>query len=411
MSERRPVGPAFLIGYAIAYIGAFLGVAPLLQILAPVHAAAIDPAAKAAIFSQAIFYGCVAAGFGNILGGAISDRTRSRHGRRRPWIIVGAVLTVASYAVLLWSRTPFMMVVGLVCFQLAFNVLLAPLIALFADRVPDNRRGVMSAVLGMAYPLAVTMGSVIMAWGPQSETARFATLGGIVLLATIPFALLSREDAPPPGEVRALSSGLSPRSLFKPFANRDFSLAWAVRFLIATGYSLVAFYLLYYIADAIGYADLYPGQTAEAGHSLVMTVSLIGVLGVSFLVALAGSRIKRRKLLGIGGGVLLSGAALLLGVTPDWMLVVVAFVFYGMGQGAFGSIEMALMTDVLPSAEDRGKDLGLINLAVTLPQATAPLAALVLLEGFGFGFRSLFFAAVVCFACATLALAAIRRVR
>lgn len=411
MSERRPVGPAFLIGYAIAYIGAFLGVAPLLQILAPVHAAAIDPAAKAAIFSQAIFYGCVAAGFGNILGGAISDRTRSRHGRRRPWIIVGAVLTVASYAVLWWSKTPFMMVVGLVCFQLAFNVLLAPLIALFADRVPDNRRGVMSAVLGMAYPLAVTLGSVIMAWGPQSETARFATLGGIVLLATIPFAVLSREDAPPPGEVRALSSGLSPRSLFKPFANRDFSLAWAVRFLIATGYSLVAFYLLYYIADAIGYADLYPGQTAEAGHSLVMTVSLAGVLGVSFLVALAGSRIKRRKLLGIGGGVLLAGAGLLLGVAPDWMLVVVAFAFYGMGQGAFGSIEMALMTDVLPSAEDRGKDLGLINLAVTLPQATAPLAALVLLEGFGFGFRSLFFAAVVCFACATLALAAIRRVR
>ncbi|MFW8695489.1 MFS transporter, partial [Mesorhizobium japonicum] len=97
--------------------------------------------------------------------------------------------------------------------------------------------------------------------------------------------------------------------------------------------------------------------------------------------------------------------------TPDWMLVVVAFVFYGMGQGAFGSIEMALMTDVLPSAEDRGKDLGLINLAVTLPRATAPLAALVLLEGFGFGFLSLFFAAVACFACATLALAAIRRVR
>lgn len=411
MSERRPVGPAFLIGYAIAYIGAFLGVAPLLQILAPVHAAVIDPAAKSAILSQAIFFGCVAAGFGNILGGTISDRTRSRHGRRRPWIIVGALMTVASYAVLLWSRTPFMMVVGLVCFQVAFNFLLAPLIALFADRMPDNRRGVMSAVLGMAYPLAVTAGSIIMAWGPQSEAARFATLGVILLLTTIPFALLSREDAPPPEKVREPFSGLSPANLFKPFSNRDFSLAWAVRFLIATGYSLVAFYLLYYIADAIAYATLYPSQTAEAGHSLVMTVSLVGVLGVSALVALAGSRIKRRKLVGIGGGLLLSAAALLLGVTPEWVLVVVAFAFYGMGQGAFGSIEMALMTDVLPSAEDRGKDLGLINLAVTLPQATAPLAALVLLEGFGFGFRSLFFAAAVCFVCATFALAAIRRVR
>lgn len=69
------------------------------------------------------------------------------------------------------------------------------------------------------------------------------------------------------------------------------------------------------------------------------------------------------------------------------------------------------MTNVPPSADDRGKVLGLINLAVTLPQATAALAAFVLLEGFGFCFRSLFFTAVICFACAALALGGIRRVR
>lgn len=407
----RRAGAAFLIGYAVAYIGAFIGVAPLLQILAPLHAAVIDPAAKAEILSQAIFYGCMAAGVGNIVGGAVSDRTRSRHGRRRPWIVVGAVLTVCSYGVILASRTPLAMVAGLVSFQIAFNILLAPLITLFADRMPENRRGAMSAVVGMAYPLAVAGGSVLMAWGPQSEIARFATLGAVVLAATVPFALLSREDPPPPDEIRRPLSGLSLKSLFHPFAVRDFTLAWSSRFLIATGYSLVAFYLLYYIADAIGFSTLFPGRTPETGHSLVTTISVVGVIGVGTAVALAGSRVTRRKPLGISGGLLLALAALVMAATQEWSLVVVAFAFYGVGQGSYGAIEIALMTDVLPSAEDRGKDLGLINLAVTLPQALAPLVALVLLDGLGLGFRSLFFAAAVCFAGATVAVAAIRRVR
>jgi MFS family permease len=91
--------------------------------------------------------------------------------------------------------------------------------------------------------------------------------------------------------------------------------------------------------------------------------------------------------------------------------VVVAFALYGVGQGCYGAIDIALMTDVLPSVEDRGKDLGLINLAVTLPQAIAPLIALVLLENLGLDFRSLFLAAAACFGGATLAVASIRRVR
>ncbi len=408
--ERR-ADPAFLTGYAVAYIGAFLGCAPLLQVLAPLHAAGIDPAAKASILSQAIFYGCMAAGVGNILGGAVSDRTRSRHGRRRPWIVVGALLTAASYGAVLWSRTPLAMIAGLVAFQIAFNILLAPLIALFADRMPENRRGAMSAILGMAYPLAVAGGSVLMAWGPQSEPMRFATLGLIVLVAAVPFALLTREDPPPPEAIRPAFSGLSLASLLRPFAVRDFTLAWSSRFLIATGYSLVAFYLLYYIADAIGFSTLFPGRTPETGHSLLTSIAGAGVIVVSSTVALAGSRVRRRKPLGVAGGLLLAGAALAMATTQTWALVVVAFAAYGVGQGSYGSIEIALMTDVLPSAQDRGKDLGLINLAVTLPQAMAPLAALVLLEGLGLGFRSLFFAATVCFAAAAVAIAAIRHVR
>jgi len=321
----RRAGPAFLFGYAVAYIGGFIGVAPLLQVLAPLHAELIGGEAKGPLLSQALFWGCMAAGVGNIIGGALSDRTRSRHGRRRPWIIIGAVLTIASYAGLHRASTPVGFVLALVGFQLAFNILLAPLLALFADRVPENRRSAMSAVMGMGYPLAAMIGSVVMAWGPQGEAARLAVLAAVVAAATVPFALLSREDPP--------------------------------------------------------------------------------------VVAVNGSRVTRRKPLGVTGAVLLTIAAAVMAATPDWTLVLIAFALYGLGQGCYGAVDIALMTDVLPSAQDRGKDLGLINLAVTLPQAIAPLIALVLLERLDLGLRSLFVAAALCFLGAALAVAAIRRVR
>lgn len=411
-ASTRPVGTAFLVGYAIAYIGAFVGVAPLLQVLAPLHAALIDGEAKGPVYSQAMIWGCLAAGIGNVIGGALSDRTRSRHGRRRPWIVLGAILTVASYGLIWSASTPMGLVVGMVAFQIAFNLLLAPLIALFADRMPENRRSAMSAVMGMGFPLAAAVGSLLMALGPQNEALRFAALGAVVLLATVPFALLTREDPPPPVEtLRPPLSGLSLTSLFRPFANRDFALAWTARFLIATGYAIVAFYLFYYIADVIGFAARFPGRTAEAGHSLLTTVAVIGVIGVGAVAVIAGPRIRRRKPLGVAGGLLLAGAALVLAITPDWTAVLFAFAVYGLGQGTFGAVEIALMTDVLPSAQDHGKDMGLINLAVTLPQALAPLIGLGLLDGLDYGFRSLFMAAAVCFAGATLAVIAIRRVR
>jgi MFS family permease len=206
-------------------------------------------------------------------------------------------------------------------------------------------------------------------------------------------------------------SRFSLASLLRPFATRDFSLAWSYRFLVVTGYSLVAFYLLFYIADAIGFARLFPGRTAEAGHSLVTAIAVVGVVAVSAVVAVNGSRVTRRKPLGVTGAVLLTIAAAVMAATPDWTLVLIAFALYGLGQGCYGAVDIALMTDVLPSAQDRGKDLGLINLAVTLPQAIAPLIALVLLERLDLGLRSLFVAAALCFLGAALAVAAIRRVR
>ena len=412
-SAVAPPSRLFLIGYVLAFVGAFVSVSPLLQILTPMRAGAIDAADKASVLSQAVFYGALAAGVANVAAGAISDRTRSRLGRRRPWIVIGALATAASYLLILRAQTPLALVTALVVWQCAFNLMFSPLVALFADRVPVARRGVMSAVVGMAYPTATAVGSAIMGWGPQGEAARFAVLAFVVIATTVPFALLSREPLPPAG-----AASLEPRrrislaAFVRPFRDRDFALAWSGRFFIITGYAVVGVYLLYYLADVVRVSDQFAGgMSPEAGHSVVTAISLCGVVLVTLVAAATAWRFKRRKPYAALAGALLAGGAFMLALTSNWATVVGAFVLYGLGMGFYAAIEMALMTDVLPSEQDHGKDLGLINLAATLPQAIAPLLALVLLKGLNMGFQGLFSVAGLCFVAATFSILSIRRIR
>ena len=184
-----------LAAYLVLFLAAFIGLAPLFQIVAPLHAAALDARGKTEILSRAMVWGAITAAVANIAMGAISDRTRSRFGRRRPWIALGAVLTVLSYVGIWRSSTPGEFVWALVGFQLAFNVLMAPLSAVFADRVPILLRSTVSAMLGLSYPLAVALGSSLMALGPQHEPGRLALLAGILIGAAAFFLIVFDEPS------------------------------------------------------------------------------------------------------------------------------------------------------------------------------------------------------------------------
>ena len=72
-------------------------------------------------------------------------------------------------------------------------------------------------------------------------------------------------------------------------------------------------------------------------------------------------------------------AAAILAVSPTWHLALVAAPLLGAGFGTYWAAGPALLTQVLPAAVDRGKDVGLINIAYNLPLVVAPLAAGVVL--------------------------------
>ena len=395
-----------LAAYLVLFLAAFIGLAPLFQIVAPLHAAALDAGGKTEILSRAMVWGALTAAVANIAMGAISDRTRSRFGRRRPWIALGSVLTVLSYVGIWRSSTPGEFVWALVGFQLAFNVLMAPLSAVFADRVPILLRSTVSAMLGLSYPLAVALGSSLMALGPQYEPGRLALLASILLSAAAFFLIVFDEPSSERQPIAPSSQTGGSGSLLAPFRSRNFATVWTGRLLIATGYALVSIYLLYFVSDAVGW----PGRTPERSHAVLTAVAFLSVVIIASLLAMFGTRISRRQPIALAGAVALCVATVALAIAPSWTVVVFAFAIYGLGQGAYGSVEMGLMADALPTQDNRGRDMGLNNLAVALPQAMAPIAALIL-EQVGFDIRGLYVAAAACFAAAAVVMSLFRSAR
>ncbi len=385
----RPAGSGFIAAFTLAQVGAYVSFVPLFQILLPLKAEQIDPAHKAVLLSQVTLYGALVAGIANLLAGAISDRTASRFGRRRPWMLVGALGTLAAYGAIFRADTAAELLGGILVFQLMFNFLFAALLAVMADRVPDHKKGLVSGLMALGLPLGTFGGTALVGGLLQGEGARFAALGLVTALAIIPFPL--RLDDPP---LRARPPFLLPDFIkglwVDPRAHPDFAFAWAGRFLVLVAFSLVQSYMLYYLQDSLHYARLFPGLRAEGGLAVLAAIAAVGNVIFAIVGGVLSDRIGRRKVFVVVGALLIAAAIAILALVPSWPAVMAAYVLYGCGSGCYYAVDMALITQVLPSARDVGKDLGIINLSNTLPQAVAPLLGVWFLGAARADFRSLF---------------------
>ncbi|MDR3510717.1 MAG: MFS transporter [Caulobacteraceae bacterium] len=408
----QPVGTGFIAGYTVAQIGAYIAFVPLFQVLLPLQAAAIDPAHKAEVFSRIALLGALVAGAANLFAGAVSDRTASRFGRRRPWLLAGGLGVLGAYALIHAAHTAGLLLAGVLLFQLTFNFLFAALLALVADRVPDRQKGLVSALMGLGLPMGNIVGTVLIGGLLHDGAARFLVLGAIVAAAIIPFTLRLTD---PPLAVEAVPRrrlGEVIASLWvDPRRYPDFALAWTGRVLVITAFSLVQGYMLFYLQDAVGYERLFPGQRAEQGLALLTTVSTVVNLASGLAFGLASDRLGRRKVFTSLGALTLGAAMLGLAIAPAWPAVIAAYVLYGLGAGCYNAIDIALITQVLPSVRTAGKDLGIVNLSNALPQVIAPALGVWFLRAAHADFRSLFLVAAAAGAAGALVILPIRGVR
>jgi MFS family permease len=320
--------------------------------------------------------------------GALSDRTTARWGRRTPWIVAGAAGGALSLLLLAGAGGLGLMVVGWCLVQLTLNAAFAAVTAAVPDRVPRLQRGVVGGWLGAAQILGAVAGTGL-ATAAGGIAAGYVACAVFTLAGVLPYVLrykdlrLGSADRPP-WVWRSFVRGfwLSPRRY------PDFGWAWLTRFLINLSNALVLLYLLYYLRDRLHHDD------PEQGVLILTAVDSVALLATVVVGGIWSDRVGRRKPFVKWSGVLMAAATGLLAVWQTWAGAIVVAALLGVALGVFMSVDFALMTDVLPKALDRGKDLGVINVANALPQVAAPALAAPIVTHLG-GYRVLYLVAAV----------------
>jgi MFS family permease len=155
----------------------------------------------------------------------------------------------------------------------------------------------------------------------------------------------------------------------------DFAWAWATRFLVQLGNAMATLYLLYFLRDRVHYEQRFPGRKAEDGLAVLIVVYTVATVLTVVVGGVVSDRTGRRKPSVILSGYVMALAALILAVRPTWTGALVAAVVLGLGFGVYLSVDQALITQVLPAARDRARDLGIINIANSAPQVLGPALA------------------------------------
>ena len=391
--ERR-VRPVWVAGVVLVNVGinaAFFG--PI-QVLLGQQAAAFSEGDKESILALVTGAGAAVSLVANPLFGAFSDRTTSRMGRRVPWVLFGAVLGAAALIALAGAPNVAVMTLLWCLVQAGCNGAYAAITAAIPDRVPVAQRGTVGGLGAMGQTVGILIGAVIAA----AVTGNFAVgylVCAVALLAGVALYFFQSDDVRLPAQARTPFSlaGFVTGFWISPALYPDFAWAWLTRLLVNIGNHMVTLYLLFFLKDAVHLEET-EGMAPEFGVLILTGLYAVMVIITSVIGGPLSDRMGRRKPLVIVSSAIIAVASLILAFAPTWTGAMIGASVLGIGFGCYLAVDFALITEVLPSALSRGKDLGVINIANSLPQVLAPLIAFPFVTMWG-GYVSLYVAAAV----------------
>jgi MFS family permease len=367
-----------------ANLGLWMAFFTPVQVLLPEQIADIGTMGKEAALGWVTGIGALVAIIVNPLAGALSDRTRYRiggrtFGRRHVWTLAGAAISLVSLLALAVQHSIAGVAIGWAGAQVGLNIMLATLTAAVPDRVPVTQRGAVSGWIGMPQALGLVFGAVLVTTVVTGNISGYVVMALVLVVLAIPFAVRTPDDPLPEG-YRAERTGSS-WAVFR--GHPDFAWAWGTRFLVQLGNALGTLYLLYFLTDRVRLAD------PEGGLLIMILLYTAGMVATAVVGGRLSDRSGRRKIFVIWSGVVIAIAALLLAIWPTWAASLAGSVLLGAGYGVYLAVDTALITQVLPTATDRAKDLGVINIATAAPQVLGPAIAAVLVTHVG-GYSTLY---------------------
>jgi MFS family permease len=379
-------------GLTLASLGMWMASQTPTQVIIAIQVQDITPRHKIAALGVVTGVGAISSALATPIVGALSDRTahgaRSGRfgGRRHRWTLAMVLLSALCLALTGEQGTVWGVTLLWFLFSAFQNGEYATLSAAVPDHVPVRQRATVSGWVGMPIALGLVAGTVVFVdvLG-QDVLSGYIVLAVLMVALALPFVLFTPDYPLAPQDREPFSwRQLASAYWLSPREYPDFGWAWLTRFLATLAVAMGTLYLLYFLRDAVHYSRLFPGQTAADGLLILILIYTVGVVVASIIFGIISDRTGRRKMIVMVSGLLMAVAALLLTFWETWPSALAAATLYGVGYGAYIAVDQALITQVLPRAHDRAKDLGIINIAFVAPFAigAAIAAPLVSLAGY-----------------------------
>ncbi|WP_179276091.1 MFS transporter [Rhodococcus sp. 06-235-1A] len=404
--------------FVIANLFAWTAILTPMAITLALKIREMNPDGAGTALSIVAAVGAAVAIFANPIFGRLSDRTRSKFGRRRPWMVVGIVGGAVGLTVVTLADEFVMVVVGWTIAQSGMQALLAAVTALLPDKIPARQRGRVGGLIGMGQSAATTVGSGLIALNPESPAWGFLApmvLAGIAVAALC--AVLPDRKQPsdnvPKLSVRELASSFwtSPRRY------PDFGWMWISRLAVFMGVTFLLTYQAYFLLARVG---IDPTNIATVMFAVLLLENAMSI-GSNLFAGWLSDRLQIRKPFVTVAALVAATGMVVAGLAHSLTAFFLGVAIYGLGKGTYVAVDLALASELLPQGdEDAGKNMGLFTVASLAPSLLAPALATVLLatgdpgqvpgapEG---NFQIIFFAAAVFMVVGAIAIRPIKGTR
>ncbi|MEU0743752.1 MFS transporter [Streptomyces sp. NPDC006134] len=395
--DRPKVGTTYIVLLVLAQFGLYAAIVAPMGYSLSVRVDQLSPGNEG-ILGYVVGAGSLALVLSGPVLGVLSDRTRSRLGRRRPWLPLTVAVGLVGFCCVALAPSVAVLITGWVVVQLGFGSALALLGASMADRLPESQRGKVAGLAGVAQMAASIIGVGIASMLTSSNLLLFLVPAGLGAVTVGLFFLLVHEESSqgiPLGEALTAKLVLS-KYVFDVRRHSDFSWNWLGRFLFMFGLTLATTFTTFFFADKLDQ------PVTEIGGlvAVVGGIGLVATMGGAGFSGFLSDRLRRRRAFVFGAGLLFTAGTLTMAAAPGLPVLVAGSFLTNLGLGVFSAVDQALVLDVLPERDTEAGRYNAINqFSTTVPQAAAPLVApLVLALGGGDNYPLLYVVAGA-FAC------------
>jgi MFS family permease len=343
--------------------------------------------------------------------GSISDYTTTRWGRRKPYIVAGAICDGVFLIGIATASTFVALAAFVTLLAVSTNVARGPFQGYVPDLLPDHQVGLGSALVGLMQVVGNIVGFGLAALANITGNFGVALVAVAVIELVTMISVVVRVPNGPPARPR---NGRSWRSIAAETWGTDIlrekSYIWllASRLLVLMGGASLVNFVVLYLVDVHGLSQ------QEVGTAQLAMIAAVAVAAMAAIIPSAriSDRVGRKPVIYVSmalGAVSLVIAAL----APSIPVAVVAAAVFGGSQGTFLAVDWALMTDIIPKAAS-GRYMGLSNVATQSSTTIAVIIGGLLLDaiarmalGPGAGARVILFVGVAYFVLGALALRAV----